>query len=32
MHPLTLAISYAWIVFWIYWLVSAASSKENKRA
>ena len=29
MHPLTLAIGYAWIVFWIYWLVSAASSKES---
>src|SRR6478672_8368418 len=29
MHPLTLAIGYAWIAFWIYWLVSAASSKES---
>jgi protein-S-isoprenylcysteine O-methyltransferase Ste14 len=29
MHPLKLAISCAWLVFWIYWLVSAASSKES---
>ena len=29
MHPLTLAIGYAWIVFWIYWLVSASTSKES---
>ena len=25
MHPLALAIGYAWIVFWIYWLVRPAS-------
>jgi protein-S-isoprenylcysteine O-methyltransferase Ste14 len=31
MHPLTLAIGWAWIVFWIYWLVSAATSKESVR-
>jgi protein-S-isoprenylcysteine O-methyltransferase Ste14 len=29
MHPLKLAIGCAWIVFWIYWLVSATSSKES---
>ena len=29
MHPLTLAIGWAWIVFWIYWLASAATSKES---
>jgi protein-S-isoprenylcysteine O-methyltransferase Ste14 len=29
MHALKLAIGLAWIVFWIYWLVSAASSKES---
>jgi hypothetical protein len=32
MHALTLAIGYAWIVFWIYWLVSAAGSKERSEA
>jgi protein-S-isoprenylcysteine O-methyltransferase Ste14 len=32
MQPLKLAISYAWVVFWIYWLVSAASSKESVRS
>ena len=31
MHPLTLAIGYAWLVFWIYWLVSASTSKESVR-
>jgi hypothetical protein len=31
MHPLTIAIGYAWIVFWIYWLVSAAASKQSVR-
>jgi hypothetical protein len=30
-HALTLAIGYAWIVFWIYWLVSAAASKQSVR-
>jgi protein-S-isoprenylcysteine O-methyltransferase Ste14 len=29
MHALRLAIGLAWIVFWMYWLVSAASSKES---
>jgi protein-S-isoprenylcysteine O-methyltransferase Ste14 len=29
MHTLKLAIGYAWLVFWIYWLVSAASSKAS---
>jgi protein-S-isoprenylcysteine O-methyltransferase Ste14 len=29
MQPLKLAIGGAWIVFWIYWLASAASSKES---
>lgn len=29
MHPLKLAIDFAWIVFWIYWIVSASSSKES---
>jgi protein-S-isoprenylcysteine O-methyltransferase Ste14 len=29
MHALKLAIGCAWIVFWIYWLVSATSSKES---
>lgn len=29
MHTLRLAISIAWIVFWIYWLASAAASKES---
>jgi protein-S-isoprenylcysteine O-methyltransferase Ste14 len=28
-HPLKLAIDCAWIVFWIYWVGSAASSKES---
>jgi protein-S-isoprenylcysteine O-methyltransferase Ste14 len=31
MHSLKLAISYAWIIFWIYWLVSASTSKESVR-
>src|SRR5580693_7581375 len=29
MHALKLAIGLAWLVFWIYWLMSAASSKES---
>jgi protein-S-isoprenylcysteine O-methyltransferase Ste14 len=29
MHALKLAIGCAWIVFWIYWLASAATSKES---
>jgi protein-S-isoprenylcysteine O-methyltransferase Ste14 len=32
MHPLKLAISIAWIVFWIYWLVSATTSKQSVRS
>jgi protein-S-isoprenylcysteine O-methyltransferase Ste14 len=31
MHSLKLAIGYAWIIFWIYWLVSASASKESVR-
>ena len=31
MHSLKLAIGYAWIIFWIYWLVSASTSKESVR-
>ena len=29
MHTLKVVITGAWIVFWIYWLVAAASSKES---
>jgi protein-S-isoprenylcysteine O-methyltransferase Ste14 len=29
MHPLKLAIGVAWLVFWIYWLASASTSKES---
>jgi protein-S-isoprenylcysteine O-methyltransferase Ste14 len=29
MHTLKLAIGSAWIVFWIYWLASASTSKES---
>jgi protein-S-isoprenylcysteine O-methyltransferase Ste14 len=29
MHPLQLIIDCAWLAFWIYWLVSASSSKES---
>ncbi|MGO9162153.1 MAG: methyltransferase family protein [Streptosporangiaceae bacterium] len=29
MHPLQLAIGCAWLVFWIYWIVAASSSKES---
>ena len=29
MHTLKLVISFAWIAFWIYWLASAANSKES---
>ena len=32
MHPLKLAIGFAWLVFWIYWIASAASSKESVRS
>jgi protein-S-isoprenylcysteine O-methyltransferase Ste14 len=31
MHPLEIAIGWAWIAFWIYWLASAASSKHSVR-
>jgi protein-S-isoprenylcysteine O-methyltransferase Ste14 len=29
MQPLKLAVGCAWIVFWIYWLASASTSKES---
>jgi len=29
MHALKFAIGLAWIVFWLYWLASAATSKES---
>ena len=29
MHPLQLVIDCAWLVFWIYWLVSASTSKQS---
>jgi protein-S-isoprenylcysteine O-methyltransferase Ste14 len=32
MHPLKLAIGCAWLVFWIYWLAAASSSKESVRS
>jgi protein-S-isoprenylcysteine O-methyltransferase Ste14 len=32
MHALKLAIGCAWIVFWIYWIASAASSKQSVRS
>src|SRR5579875_1168418 len=32
MHALKFAIGCAWIAFWIYWLVAAASSKESVRS
>jgi protein-S-isoprenylcysteine O-methyltransferase Ste14 len=31
MDPLKLAIGYAWLLFWIYWIVSAATGKESVR-
>ncbi|HTX28941.1 MAG TPA: isoprenylcysteine carboxylmethyltransferase family protein [Streptosporangiaceae bacterium] len=31
MNALKLAIGVAWIVFWIYWLASASTSKESVR-
>jgi protein-S-isoprenylcysteine O-methyltransferase Ste14 len=31
MQPLKLAIGCAWIVFWIYWIASASTSKESVR-
>src|SRR5690242_21129908 len=32
MHPVALAVGYAWLVFWIYWLVSAVASKESVKS
>jgi protein-S-isoprenylcysteine O-methyltransferase Ste14 len=32
MHALKLAIGCAWIVFWLYWLAFASSSKESVRS
>jgi protein-S-isoprenylcysteine O-methyltransferase Ste14 len=32
MQSLKFAIGLAWLVFWIYWLASAASSKESVRS
>lgn len=29
MEPLELAIDCAWLVFWIYWIASASTSKES---
>jgi protein-S-isoprenylcysteine O-methyltransferase Ste14 len=29
MHALKLAIGVAWIVFWLYWLASASTSKQS---
>ena len=29
MHSLSLAIGGAWLVFWIYWIASASSSKQS---
>jgi protein-S-isoprenylcysteine O-methyltransferase Ste14 len=29
MHAIQLAIDVAWLVFWIYWLVAASSSKQS---
>src|SRR5580658_10892576 len=29
MHQLKLAVGCAWVLFWIYWLASASSSKES---
>jgi protein-S-isoprenylcysteine O-methyltransferase Ste14 len=31
MHTLKLVVGLAWIVFWLYWLASAATSKESVR-
>jgi protein-S-isoprenylcysteine O-methyltransferase Ste14 len=31
MHPLEIAIGWAWVAFWTYWLASAASSKQSVR-
>ena len=29
MHLLKFAVSFAWIIFWIYWIASASTSKES---
>jgi protein-S-isoprenylcysteine O-methyltransferase Ste14 len=29
MHLLKFAIGFAWVVFWIYWIASASTSKES---
>jgi protein-S-isoprenylcysteine O-methyltransferase Ste14 len=31
MQPLEIGIGWAWVAFWIYWLASAASSKQSVR-
>ena len=31
MHAFKLAVGIAWIVFWLYWFASAATSKESVR-
>jgi len=31
MHPLEIAIGWAWVAFWIYWLASAVTSKQSVR-
>jgi protein-S-isoprenylcysteine O-methyltransferase Ste14 len=32
MHTLRTALAIAWIVFWVYWLVSAFNAKEGRSA
>jgi protein-S-isoprenylcysteine O-methyltransferase Ste14 len=32
MHALKLAVSCAWLVFWIYWIASAVDSKQSVRS
>ena len=29
MHALKFAVGWAWLVFWLYWLVTAANAKES---
>lgn len=31
MSALRISILVAWVVFWIYWIISAASAKEGSR-
>ena len=31
MHPLQLAIGSAWLIFWIYWIMAASTSKASVR-